>query len=133
MQNSKLIFNFRFRILAFDAGLFSFGDFKISPNRDKNDLFILITNPKHIQFKSSDSREPLRRMRFSTHIRFLVFAKHTIKSAHVYIDDTLIGKANRIVNSETPLFVLKWNPYLYASGVHKLKIVVQVSSFSNSL
>ncbi len=89
----------------------------------------MITNPKNIQFKSSESREPLRRMRFSTHIRFLIFAKHTIKSAHVYIDDKSIGKANRIENSETPLYVLKWNPYVYASGVHKLKIIVQVIAF----
>ena len=95
--------------MAIDAGLFSFTDFQLSKNRNKNDLFILITNPKDIQFKTTNKREPLNRMTFSSHIRFLVFSEFQILSAKVFIDDVKIGSAIQ-PKPDKPLYVLKWNP-----------------------
>ncbi|RNA06800.1 BRO1 domain-containing BROX, partial [Brachionus plicatilis] len=114
--------NRMFRILAFDSGIFSFRDFKVSSNLNKNSIFILITNPKDIQFKTN--REPFYRARYSTHIRFLVFSRHRISSAKVFIDDLPKGQAVRANNSEF-LFTLEWNSFEYSSGVHKIKVIVQ--------
>lgn len=112
--------------MAFDAGLFSFRDFKMSNKESKNNIFVLITNPKSLQFKTKNNREPLHRVKYSTHIRFLVFSKHAVLSAKVFINDISVGKARQHNSSE--LFVLEWNPKLYSNGVHKINIVVQVNS-----
>jgi hypothetical protein len=119
----------RFRILSFDHGIFSFKDFKFSSNVEKSaPIFILLTNPKNLQFKASFSREPLDKMKQSTHIRFLVFSKNKITSAKVYIDNIFMGEAQPIqnTNGNSLLFALKWNPLFYAKGLHHIKIMVQV-------
>ena len=111
--------------MAFDAGLFSFRDFRLNTkSKSKNELFVLITNPKDVQFKASAQREPLARMRYSTHVRALIFAKHLILSAKVYVDGELIGSAFR-VQPNKPLFVCKWEAAKYRRGTHKLVLVVQ--------
>lgn len=111
--------------MAFDAGLFSFKDFSISKNRNKNSIFILITNPKDIQFKTTNNREPLERMAYSSHIRFLIFSKYDVLSAKVFIDDVKLGQAIR-VKPDKPLYVIKWDSSVYIKGYHKLKVVVEV-------
>lgn len=125
----KILFNSRFRILAFDGGLLSFRDFKFSQSDpNKNDLYILITNPKNIQFKALKNREPLHRMRTSTHIRVLIFSKNPVLSVKVLIDDVNVGQAKR-ASPDGPLYSLEWNPYQYKTGVHKIKVVVEVITF----
>jgi hypothetical protein len=117
-----------FRIMAFDGGIFSFNDYSLTKS-----IFVLITNPKNMQFKTE--REPMViRIKRSTHIRFLVFSKHPVVKCDVYINDNHIGNANRIrnPNSTTPLYVLPWNLSQYKHGIHTLKVVVLVS-FSKSL
>jgi hypothetical protein len=111
--------------MAFDAGLFSFNDFTLSKNHNKNNIFILVTNPKDIQFKTTNNREPLERMTYSSHIRFLIFSKYDVLSAKVFIDDFKLGQGVR-VKPDKPLYVLKWDPSHYRKNYHKLKIVVEV-------
>lgn len=114
--------NRMFRILAFDSGIFSFRDFQVDKNLNKNSIFILITNPKDFQFKTD--REPFYLARYSTHIRFLVFSRYQILSAKVFIDGLPKGQAVKANNSQN-LYTLEWNPFEYLSGVHKIKIIIQ--------
>lgn len=114
--------NRMFRILAFDSGIFSFRDFKLKKNLDKNTIFILITNPKDFQFKTE--REPFYRARYSTHIRFLVFSRHQIASAKVFVNDLPKGRAIKANNSDY-LYTLEWNAFEYSTGVHKIRVVVE--------
>ncbi|CAF0957061.1 unnamed protein product [Brachionus calyciflorus] len=116
--------NRMFRLMAFDSGLFSFKDFKLSKNLDKNNIFVLITNPKSLQFKTTNQREPLKNMRYSTHIRFLVFSRNKILSAKVFVDDVPIGEGTKVKESYA-LYSVGWNPFYYSNGVHKIKIVIQ--------
>ena len=93
--------------------------------KDKN-IYILITNPKDFQFKSS-RESSIKQVKYSTHIRFLIFSKYQIKNANVFIDDVYIGKAYRPNDTLIPLFLLKWNAYDYLLNVHKIRIAVEVS------
>jgi hypothetical protein len=113
-----------FRLMAFDAGLFTFHDFKLSKYDSRNSIFVLITNPKNIQFKTSNGREPLDRMRRSSHIRMLIFAKYAILTASVFIDDIYVGEAQQL-EPTSPLYTLKWNPSLYNENVHKMSVVIK--------
>ncbi len=88
-------------------------------------MFILITNPKSLQFKTLNNREPLGRMLYSTHIRFLVFAKRKIEIAQVFIDNLKIGQAKQ--HEDSPLFVLEWRARDFEKGVHVLKVIVEDS------
>ena len=88
-------------------------------------MYILITNPKSLQFKVLSNREPLRRMFYSSHIRFLVFAKQKIETAQVFVDNLKIGQAKQQQNS--PLFALEWKAKDYEYGVHVLKVIVEDS------
>lgn len=117
------IFLLRFRLMAFDSGLFSFKDFTLSKNGE-NSLFTLITNPKNILAKAR--HEKLNKINHSSHIRFLVFAKNQIKSAKVWIDDVLIGNAKLVDDKSVPLFTIPWNPDEFKSGVHHIKVIVEV-------
>jgi hypothetical protein len=124
--------------MAFDGGLFSFKDYKFKPQANSSsDMFILITSPKNLQFKTGASREPLRNMKASSHIRFLAFAKNGVADAKVFIDNILVGPAKR-VSGQSPLYVVKWNSFYYSKGAHVLKVVVKVSEkiineFKNSV
>ena len=114
--------------MAFDAGLFSFRDVDLYshyPHSDsKSKIFTLITNPKSIQSKSLNRREPYSRIRQSTHIRVLVFSEHKIKSVQVYIDNVLLGNANQL-RDDSNLYTLEWTPLDYLTGVHKIKVIAQ--------
>ncbi|XP_077989649.1 transmembrane protein 62-like [Glandiceps talaboti] len=108
--------NREYRVLAFDHDLLSIVDSKYGQWP-----VILITNPKNARFLSP-KHEPTRRMRQSTHIRFLVFSPINIKSAKVSINDEFLGEASHVSG---PLYVLKWNPLLYVAGLHKITVQTQ--------
>jgi len=112
--------------MAFDAGLFSFRDLDLyihpHPHVVKNTLFTLITNPKSIQAKTMNRGEPFNRIKYSTHIRLLIFSKHKIKTCMIYINDKFIGEGEQ--QNELNLFTLKWNPPDYSTGLHRIKSVV---------
>lgn len=78
-----------------------------------------------MQFKTTNNREPLHRMKHSTHIRFLVFSKNKITSANVFINDVAIGKAHQSPKNQI-LYVLEWTPSSYLTGSHSIKVIVQV-------
>ena len=119
-------FSRKFRLMAFDAGLFSFRDIDLyihpHPNVVKNTLFTLITNPKSIQAKTLNRREPFNRIKHSTHIRLLIFSKHKIKTCMIYLNDKYVGEAEQ--QNDSNLYTLKWNPSVYSTGLHKIKTIV---------
>uniref|UniRef100_A0A8C5QY16 Transmembrane protein 62 n=1 Tax=Leptobrachium leishanense TaxID=445787 RepID=A0A8C5QY16_9ANUR len=108
--------NRRFRIFAFDHDLFSFIDLKY-----EQWPAILITNPKSILY-SNPAKEPLQRIRRSTHIRILAFSKHPIISVKVSIDKMMLGEAAHVSG---PLYTLGWDPVDYSIGIHEIKVQVQ--------
>ncbi|XP_023051832.1 transmembrane protein 62 isoform X3 [Piliocolobus tephrosceles] len=111
--------NRRYRIFAFDHDLFSFADliFGTWP-------VVLITNPKSLLY-SCGKHEPLERLLHSTHIRVLAFSLSSITSVTVKIDGVHLGQA---VHVSGPIFVLKWNPRNYSSGIHNIEVIVQDSA-----
>ena len=115
--------------MAFDSGLFSFRDISFDEN-EHNSLFTLITNPKNLLSKTR--HEPLNKINHSSHIRFLVFAKYEIKRAQVWIDQVFIGNAKIVSDKNVPLFTIAWNPDEFMSGVHHIKVVVEVMKDLNS-
>ncbi|XP_029454541.1 transmembrane protein 62 isoform X2 [Rhinatrema bivittatum] len=106
----------RYRILAFDHDLFSFSDLK----SDEWPV-VLITNPKSALYRSS-AHEPLGRMKHSSHIRILAFSPFVIASVEIRIDGIYIGTA---VHVSGPLYVLKWNPDYYSTGLYRIEAKVQ--------
>ena len=52
-----------------------------------------------------------------------MFSNATIGEVQVSIDGT---SAELAKNVEGPLYVLPWDPTLYATGVHSLKVYVKV-------
>uniref|UniRef100_A0A8C1XVJ1 Transmembrane protein 62 n=1 Tax=Cyprinus carpio TaxID=7962 RepID=A0A8C1XVJ1_CYPCA len=111
--------NRRYRILAFDHDLLSFTDvtFEDWPA-------VLITNPKDAQYLHPGV-EPLGRIRSSTHIRLLAFSESPITAVHVSVDGVSLGKAFR---AGGPLYVLQWNPTLYTTGLHTIRVKVEDSA-----
>lgn len=104
-----------FRILAVDHDLLSFTDEQLG-----NWPLVIITNPKHALFLSP--KEPTSQIAKSTHIRILVFSPDKVEEVTVYIDNSYVGKAEHI---EGPLFVLKWEPSKYDTGLHNIKVTVE--------
>uniref|UniRef100_A0A671LCU9 Transmembrane protein 62-like n=1 Tax=Sinocyclocheilus anshuiensis TaxID=1608454 RepID=A0A671LCU9_9TELE len=115
------IFNYsiKYRILAFDHDLLSFTDvtFEDWPA-------VLITNPKDAQYLHPGV-EPLGRIGSSTHIRLLAFSESPITAVHVNVDGVSLGKA---FNSGGPLYVLQWDPTLYTTGLHTIRVKVEDSA-----
>uniref|UniRef100_A0A671L7I9 Transmembrane protein 62-like n=1 Tax=Sinocyclocheilus anshuiensis TaxID=1608454 RepID=A0A671L7I9_9TELE len=111
--------NRRYRILAFDHDLLSFTDvtFEDWPA-------VLITNPKDAQYLHPGV-EPLGRIGSSTHIRLLAFSESPITAVHVNVDGVSLGKA---FNSGGPLYVLQWDPTLYTTGLHTIRVKVEDSA-----
>uniref|UniRef100_A0A8C2ILX4 Transmembrane protein 62 n=1 Tax=Cyprinus carpio TaxID=7962 RepID=A0A8C2ILX4_CYPCA len=111
--------NRRYRILAFDHDLLSFTDvtFEDWPA-------VLITNPKDAQYLHPGV-EPLGRIGSSTHIRLLAFSESPIAAVHVSVDGVSLGKA---FSAGGPLYVLQWDPMLYATGLHTIRVKVEDSA-----
>lgn len=88
---------------------------------------ILITNPKDARF-SIPSKEPLWRIRQSTHIRFLVFSEHSAEDlvVKISIDGKLhSNQATFVGDTKNPLWAAPWDASLYEDRApHKLTIKV---------
>uniref|UniRef100_A0A671LSP4 Transmembrane protein 62-like n=1 Tax=Sinocyclocheilus anshuiensis TaxID=1608454 RepID=A0A671LSP4_9TELE len=111
--------NRRYRILAFDHDLFSFTDLTF-----EDWPAVLITNPKDAQYLHPGV-EPLGRIRSSTHIRLLAFSESSITAVRVSVDGASLGKA---FSAGGPLYVLQWDPTLYATGLHTIRVKVEDSA-----
>ena len=106
-----------YRLMAMDHDLFSFVDTRL----DRWPL-VLITNPKDSRF-SIPGREPLGRIRQSTHIRVLAFSPYGVKSVKVWLDGRPLPPATRF--QKGPLYTTPWDPGLVDSGLHTITVVVE--------
>ena len=104
-----------YRLMAMDHDLFSFMDNSL----DRWPL-VLITNPKDSHF-SVPGKEPLGRIRQSTHIRILAFSPYGIKSVQVWVDGYPLLPATRV--NRGPLYTTPWDPSLFSSGLHTVTVV----------
>uniref|UniRef100_A0A6G1SK64 Transmembrane protein 62 n=1 Tax=Aceria tosichella TaxID=561515 RepID=A0A6G1SK64_9ACAR len=112
-------YNRRLRLASVDHQLFNFVDvgFKEFP-------IALMTNPKKSQFLMP-KYEPVGRIKQSTHIRVLAFSNaHSISKVTISIDG---DPAQALEHSSGPLWVLKWDPNKYPTGLHSAKIYVEDS------
>ncbi|CAM9509202.1 transmembrane protein 62 isoform X1 [Lampetra fluviatilis] len=108
--------NRRYRVMAIDHDLLSFGDFEL----DRWPA-VLITNPKAALY-SRATREPLGRMKRSSHVRVLVFSPVRVLRVSVSVDGTPLGNASRAAG-DAPLYVLPWDPRLYANeALHRIAV-----------
>ncbi|KAJ6250404.1 transmembrane protein [Anaeramoeba flamelloides] len=117
-----------YRIFALDNDILSFVDRTL----DDQWPIVLITNPTNAKFITLT--EPLNRIKMSGYIRVLIFERESdpeIKQIKYYIDDKAqVGGLVKIKNQTHPLYVAKWNPEDYKSGLHKIKIEVQLADNS---
>uniref|UniRef100_A0A1A8FE47 Transmembrane protein 62 n=1 Tax=Nothobranchius korthausae TaxID=1143690 RepID=A0A1A8FE47_9TELE len=111
--------NRRYRVLAFDHDLLSFSDLRF-----EQWPAVLITNPKDAQYLHPGV-EPLGRIRKSTHIRILAFSEVPITVVHVSIDGEALGNGH---SAGGPLYVLQWDPSLYLTGLHTIRVKVEDSA-----
>ncbi|XP_034015891.1 transmembrane protein 62 isoform X2 [Thalassophryne amazonica] len=111
--------NRRYRVLAIDHDLLSFSDLRL-----EQWPAVLITNPKDALYLHPGV-EPLGRIRRSTHIRILAFSEGPITVVHVSIDGELLGNGRP---AGGPLFVLLWDPSLYLTGLHTIRVKVEDST-----
>ena len=116
--------NRRYRIMAIDHDLASFVD----TNYMKWPV-ILVTNPKEASL-SAPIVEPLIRMKYSTHIRVLIFSPHSIDSCVARIDGIELTGSSRHVQG--PLYVINWDPNHFAHGLHTLQIQVNSTGLITS-
>ncbi|XP_046387556.1 transmembrane protein 62-like [Ischnura elegans] len=108
--------NRMYRLAAVDHGLFSFIDVG-----HHEWPVILVTNPKHSLYVMP-SKEPVARISSSTHIRVLAFSISPISSVKVSIDESPYENCSLV---EGPLYVLKWDPKKYSSGLHQITVFVR--------
>ncbi|XP_072222124.1 transmembrane protein 62 isoform X1 [Leuresthes tenuis] len=116
--------NRRYRVLAFDHDLMSFSDLRF-----ERWPAVLITNPKDAQYLHPGV-EPLGRIRRSTHVRILAFSEAPITAVHVSIDGEPLGRGR---SAGGPLYVLLWDPSLYLSGLHTIRVKVEDSAGRSSV
>lgn len=108
------MFSYSYRVAAFDHGLFSFVD--VSHGHWP---VVLVTNPKAAEF-GLPHKEPVGNIGNSTHIRLLAFSLAPIEIVQVKLADRT-GWEN-CEHVEGPLYVKKWEPELYSSGLHTLMV-----------
>ncbi|KAB0799720.1 hypothetical protein PPYR_07600 [Photinus pyralis] len=108
--------NRMYRLLAVDHGLLSFVDVK-----HQDWPKILITNPKHALFVIPD-KENLEIIRESTHVRLLVFSIAPIEFVKVRVDNENWTVCENI---DGPLYAAPWNPKMYSTGLHHVKVHVK--------
>ncbi|KAK3863323.1 hypothetical protein Pcinc_030893 [Petrolisthes cinctipes] len=106
-----------FRVAAIDHGLFSFTDVQ-----HNTWPVILVTNPKHALF-TMQHREPLHLTSHSTHIRVLLWSLSAITKARVRLDNS--PNWLPLTHIEGPLYVAKWTPNLYSTGLHTLEVYAE--------
>ncbi|CAG9762201.1 unnamed protein product [Ceutorhynchus assimilis] len=108
--------NRMYRLMAIDHGLFSFIDIH---HRDWP--VILLTNPKHALF-FNPSKENIRNIRQSTHIRALAFSIARIETVRIRIDGESWTDLKHI---KGPLYVATWDAQRYSQGLHNIEIYVK--------
>uniref|UniRef100_A0A3P8P252 Calcineurin-like phosphoesterase domain-containing protein n=1 Tax=Astatotilapia calliptera TaxID=8154 RepID=A0A3P8P252_ASTCA len=116
--------NRRYRVLAFDHDLLSFSDLRF-----EQWPAVLITNPKDAQYLHPGV-EALGRIRRSTHIRILAFSEAPITAVHVSVDGEPLGKGH---SAGGPLYVLLWDPSLYLTGLHTIRVKVEDAAGRSSV
>lgn len=57
--------------------------------------------------------------------RILAFSEAQITAVHVSIDGEPLGKSH---SAGGPLYVLLWDPSLYLTGLHTIRVKVEVST-----
>lgn len=107
--------NRMYRLAALDHGHFTFVD-------QKHNVWplVLVTNPKHARYVMA-GREPLHLITDSTHIRLLAFSDVNIVNVKITFDK-ISWMACKHKNG--PLYVCRWLPYLFTTGLHHLYIKV---------
>ncbi|GJQ65555.1 hypothetical protein Trydic_g7655 [Trypoxylus dichotomus] len=108
--------NRKYRLMAIDHGLLSFVDVT---HRDWP--VVLVTNPKHSLFHIP-GKENYDVIKNSTHVRLLVFSLSSIDKVEVAIDNEKWRKCHHV---QGPLYVTKWNPRLFSTGLHYIHIFVK--------
>ena len=90
---------------------------------------ILVTNPKDARF-SIPSKEPLHRIRHSSHIRFLVFSQgdYSKLKVELFIDNKPhLFAASFVGDTKTPLWTAPWNATLFEDKrAHQLRVQVTI-------
>ena len=114
--------NYRYKICAYDHGLFSFSDETIGEWPA-----VVVTNPTDARFYNTNM--DLEIMKDQSEIRTLIFDENPITSAYVSINGEIIGN---LTQSDGNLWVASWNPanYLEGDGRHHLKVYVESESGS---
>lgn len=107
--------NRMYRLMAIDHGLISFVD--VHHNEWP---VVLVTNPKHALF-IIPGKENLETIKHSSHIRILAFSISPIVEVNVRVDD---GNWIKCDNVEGPLYVAKWIPVVYQSGLHTINVSI---------
>ncbi|KAI8096209.1 Metallo-dependent phosphatase-like protein [Halteromyces radiatus] len=101
----------------------------IWPEKTRLAPIILITNPKDARFLLP-GKEPIYRIRNSTHIRFLVFSDHDPHSlkVRIFVDNKhhpFPATYNKHTNSSLPLWTSSWSPEDFDDQItHSLGIQV---------
>ncbi|XP_062863818.1 transmembrane protein 62 isoform X2 [Trichomycterus rosablanca] len=111
--------NRRYRVLAFDHDLLSFADLTF-----EDWPVVIITNPKDAQYLHP-GLEPLGRIVSSTHIRILVFSPAPVTAVNVNVNGVALGEALSVGG---PLYVLRWDPKMYSTGLHTITVKVDDSA-----
>ncbi|KAI8614202.1 hypothetical protein BC830DRAFT_1128597 [Chytriomyces sp. MP71] len=131
-----------FRLVAVDHDLLSFTDEIVhirSSGGNGRAPVVLVTNPRDARF-ASPGREPVHRVRQSTHVRVLVYAfgSATVERVEVVVDHgakfvkemTFAGPGDipkqhmNATGSSLPLFVVQWDPSMFDDGRdHWMKVV----------
>ncbi|KAI9321023.1 Metallo-dependent phosphatase-like protein [Dichotomocladium elegans] len=88
---------------------------------------VLITNPKDSRY-AIPAKEPLERIKSSTHIRFLVFSNSNDLSVEIKIDGKPHKEAALKATLDSPLWTAPWDPSaLDLNQVHSLEVHVTTS------
>ncbi|KAF0496447.1 Metallo-dependent phosphatase [Gigaspora margarita] len=145
-----------YRILAIDHDLVSYIDvqlplpeiplknppppadgFSILPEKLPYPPIILITNPKGSAY-TMKYREPVQRIKYSTHIRMLIFSDHDIDTISIFLDGKLHDqdvyyKGNSRNDKEyIPLWTSQWSPSNFDDGKNHV-IVVKARDISGQV
>ncbi len=107
----------RYRLAAFDNGLFSFVDVQLNKWP-----VALITNPKHMLF-NNPHKENLKLQIESTHIRILAYSLAPIVKCQLRIDQEAWTDCQKSKENEN-FFVAPWDPKKYLKGRHGIELLV---------
>ncbi|KAG5684385.1 hypothetical protein PVAND_013620 [Polypedilum vanderplanki] len=106
----------RFRVAAFDNGLFSALDIQLNTYP-----LAIITNPKNMLF-NNPFKENIDLQAKSTHIRILAFSKSSIVKCKIKINDEEWKTCDKQTEN---FFTVSWNPSKYSKGKHKISLYIE--------